>query len=174
MKLIICIILIVVAAISAIVCAIVFVRTKKEYKRSDIHIIGGVDTDSGQFSKDENYFKGFTDNLNGTVVAQKHSWEKRNLHICICNIGTNESFECNLEGKLVIGRMPGYCSYVITNDNMVSKRHCCLFEDGGRLYAEDLGSANHTYLNGKIAVKPLCVNSGDIIKIGRTELKILY
>lgn len=48
----------------------------------------------------------------------------------------------------------------------VSRRHCLLHHEDGKLFIEDLNSANGTYLNGELVSGRQRVNSGDQLKVG--------
>jgi pSer/pThr/pTyr-binding forkhead associated (FHA) protein len=68
-----------------------------------------------------------------------------------------------------IGRAP--CADFIVDAALVSRLHCRLTLDSGRLDVEDLGSTNGTWVNGrKIARAPLL--AGDTLKVGRVEFAV--
>lgn len=167
-------ILIVVILAAAVVCACVFVKTRRDFSRNDVHIRDGADIQTGRVSRDQNYFKGITGNLNGTVVVNGSRAKSKGLLIEIVNIGNGDKENFIVDCELIIGRISGENVYALPNDLMVSKRHCRLFVSGNDLYLEDLGSANHTYLNGTIVTTPTHIQSGDTIRLGKTELGIVY
>ena len=56
-------------------------------------------------------------------------------------------------------------------DAGVSRRHLMLFRNEDRIYAEDLGSTNGTYVN-EIRIKPgepFLLQEGDLLKIGSNQ-----
>ncbi len=57
----------------------------------------------------------------------------------------------------------------------VSRRHCRICIDQGRLCVEDLGSANGTRLNGERIEPHLrhTLDSGDELQLGRVKLRVL-
>ena len=63
-------ILAVVILAAAIVCVCVFAKTRRDFSRNDVHINGGADIQTGRVSRDQNYFKGITGKLGGTVVVK--------------------------------------------------------------------------------------------------------
>src|SRR5258708_22168803 len=71
-----------------------------------------------------------------------------------------------------IGR--GYDNDVIVDDPYVAARHLRIFRDEtGQLLAEDLGSANGTFLDGgKIRLASLILDGGQPIRIGQTYLRV--
>lgn len=56
-------------------------------------------------------------------------------------------------------------------DGRVSRVHCVLLLKGGKLTIEDRGSANGTYVNGKL-VKGAVLEDGDEVRIGDTKLRV--
>jgi pSer/pThr/pTyr-binding forkhead associated (FHA) protein len=67
------------------------------------------------------------------------------------------------------------CDIVIDNDPMVSRNHAVVELEAGKLFLEDKGSTNGTYLN-KNPLQPgkrVEVRSGDVILIGKTELQVV-
>ena len=62
--------------------------------------------------------------------------------------------------------------YALPNDLMVSKQHCRLFVSGSDLYLEDLGSANHTYLNGTIITEPTHIQAATPSALAKQNLEL--
>src|SRR5262245_6874840 len=54
--------------------------------------------------------------------------------------------------------------------SQVSRRHCELFEAGGKLTIRDLGSSNGTFVNGKRISGPETLKPGDELTIGAVTL----
>jgi pSer/pThr/pTyr-binding forkhead associated (FHA) protein len=67
-------------------------------------------------------------------------------------------------GTFVLGRSPS-CDYVV-NDGSVSRRHANITLADGFLTVVDLGSSNHTCLDGK-AVESCTVRSGQSLRFGK-------
>jgi pSer/pThr/pTyr-binding forkhead associated (FHA) protein len=73
--------------------------------------------------------------------------------------------------EAIIGR--GYDNDVIVDDPYVAARHLRVFRDGvGELVAEDLGSSNGTFLDGKGRVTRLVINGAEHLRIGQTLLRV--
>jgi hypothetical protein len=72
------------------------------------------------------------------------------------------------EGGL-FGRSDG--ADIPVHDQFASSSHARIFDQGGSMFLEDLGSTNGTYLNGRKvrSVEPLSV--GDTIRIGDSEYR---
>ncbi len=62
----------------------------------------------------------------------------------------------------------------ITGNPYVGRKHVRVTERDGEFYVEDLGSANHTYVNGvQIASGELTpIHDGDVIALGKEELTV--
>lgn len=69
-----------------------------------------------------------------------------------------------------IGRASG--NTVVLTDDYVSNEHALLMLRGQQWWLEDLNSRNGTYLNGVPLQEPTIVSPGDLLTIGRTELKV--
>ena len=65
--------------------------------------------------------------------------------------------------RTVVGRKKG-CKIRIQSES-VSRIHCSLVTQGGRLIAKDLGSSNGTLVNGR-RIKEQALQAGDKLKIG--------
>lgn len=57
-------------------------------------------------------------------------------------------------------------------DSFASGRHALLTLRTGRWWLEDAGSHNGTTLNGQLLEEPAVVSGGDVIGVGRVELKV--
>lgn len=60
------------------------------------------------------------------------------------------------------------------NDPMVSNKHCLIYRKGEQVLIQDLGSTNHTYLNGCMLESPMPLSFGDNIKLGQSTLLFQY
>ncbi len=64
---------------------------------------------------------------------------------------------------------------VISDDPLVSRKHAIIEQLGGKLYLEDKGSTNGTYVNKNPlqSGQRVELRKGDVIQVGKTELKVL-
>jgi len=69
-----------------------------------------------------------------------------------------------------IGRAPS--NTIITSDTYASSQHALLTWREGQWWLEDQGSRNGTLLNDVRITAPTVVSAGDVIGIGRTQLKL--
>jgi hypothetical protein len=69
--------------------------------------------------------------------------------------------------EITIGRSES-CTVTIPDDSFVSQLHARVYLLQGAAVAEDLGSTNGTYVNGKRLTAPLQVVKGDRVQVGNT------
>jgi pSer/pThr/pTyr-binding forkhead associated (FHA) protein len=106
-------------------------------------------------------------------------------HVVLIHIpGVEDPLAVKVEEKIVLGRSGGEASeFALLNleahdaeNKGVSRRHASLTRDGSRLYLTDLGSTNHTFLNGQRVMENdfLVVRDGDELRLGQLVLKLFY
>ncbi len=100
-------------------------------------------------------------------AVNQPSWQLRVLK----SPGGSQSFRID-RLPLVIGRDAAYSNWVIP-DTSVSHRHAEIFAYDGKLWIKDLGSTNHTIVNGQI-VTSAELEPGDTITLGSTVIQIVY
>ena len=76
-----------------------------------------------------------------------------------------------LGDELTVGRASG-CQVALPDDSYASQLHARIFRKDGRLWLEDLGSTNGTYLNAKAVSAPVALRRGDRVQVGRTVLEV--
>lgn len=69
-----------------------------------------------------------------------------------------------------LGRAP--TNTVALPDGYASGEHALLSLRGNQWWLEDLGSRNGTLLNGVPVTEPVVASAGDVISIGRVQLKV--
>ena len=77
----------------------------------------------------------------------------------------------DVDGELTIGRSPG-CGIATTYDMYSSTVHARLFRQDGRIYVEDLGSTNGTFVNSERVTKPTKLGRGDLVQVGGTVFQV--
>lgn len=77
----------------------------------------------------------------------------------------------DLADELTVGRAGG-CHVALTEDTFASQLHARLYRRDGRVWLEDLGSTNGTYLNGQPVTEPVALRRGDRVQAGRTVLEV--
>lgn len=73
-------------------------------------------------------------------------------------------------GESVVGRHPS--ADILIDSTGASRRHVRLRLDDSGLWAEDLGSANGTFVNGQRITSPVLLASGDAIGVGADVLAV--
>ncbi len=76
----------------------------------------------------------------------------------------------SLGDECLIGRADK-CQIVL-DDNYASQMHARILKHNEGFTAEDLGSTNGTYLNGRRLTSPAEVHRGDRLKIGKTVMEL--
>lgn len=74
--------------------------------------------------------------------------------------------------ETIIGRNAHMSHIAITDDANISQKHCKIFVRDGVVYISDMGSLNHTYVNGKPVGGEKALESGNIIGIGKKKLRV--
>jgi pSer/pThr/pTyr-binding forkhead associated (FHA) protein len=74
-----------------------------------------------------------------------------------------------VDTSATIGRSPQ--TDIPIEDQFASGRHARIYERGGQLYVEDMGSTNGTYLNGRRLGSREQLRVDDRIRIGDTEFR---
>ncbi|MBI4819972.1 MAG: FHA domain-containing protein [Deltaproteobacteria bacterium] len=72
-----------------------------------------------------------------------------------------ESFEAR---ELYVGRGPE--NEICLPKGNISKRHCRVSVQDGRVFVVDLGSANGTFVNGKRVLQPCAISETDRVYVG--------
>ncbi len=73
--------------------------------------------------------------------------------------------------ELTIGRSPG-CGISTAYDIYSSTVHARLFHQDGRLFVEDLGSTNGTFVNSERITRPTKLGKGDLVQAGATVFQV--
>ena len=91
------------------------------------------------------------------------------VYVQLCDISTGRGYETYLEKELIIGRAPKNDreSVLVLNDSKVSQKHCRIYRQGEQILLQDLGSTNHTWLNGGLVEGAVPLTFGDKITVGQ-------
>jgi hypothetical protein len=74
-------------------------------------------------------------------------------------------------GRTVVGRDAG-SDITLEADDFTSSQHARLEPGADGLWVEDLGSTNGTFVNGSRLESRTRLRSGDVLRIGQTELRL--
>lgn len=86
--------------------------------------------------------------------------------------GTTKTESFLLNGDYVIGRSIGNAKGLHLDDPHVSRTHCKLSLLPHGLYVTDMGSRSGTFLNDTMITSQTAVKTGDVIRIGKTNIKL--
>lgn len=114
--------------------------------------------------------------LLGAVRRQKADLRPPETSPAEAVLSVEEAPEKELKGKrfafreqIAIGRGPD--NHIIIPEGYVSHHHAVIYRHGNQYVIEDLGSVNHTYVNGKVLKGKAYVRPGDKIRIGLVTLQ---
>ncbi len=96
------------------------------------------------------------------VLTLRHSGDKSNLEIRVSKL------------PFVIGKS-SESDGVIADNEYISKRHCKVTGKDGKYFLTDLGSVNHSYINGK-PIEPereYPLKDGDVIRLANADFRVL-
>jgi pSer/pThr/pTyr-binding forkhead associated (FHA) protein len=78
----------------------------------------------------------------------------------------------NLSLPIVIGRGRG--ATLVLPHPLVSRRHCELYEDSGKLMVRDLGSLNGTYVGNQRVQDALELPNGELLTVATVNFRAAY
>jgi pSer/pThr/pTyr-binding forkhead associated (FHA) protein len=91
-------------------------------------------------------------------------------HLRVVEPADQKGKSFDLTDEVTVGRASG-CQVALT-DPAVSQLHARIFRKDGRLFVEDLGSSNGTFVNRKKVSSPVAIRRGDRLAMGATVLEV--
>jgi pSer/pThr/pTyr-binding forkhead associated (FHA) protein len=107
----------------------------------------------------------------GRTTGRSRATTNRAVHLVLVEPADRKGQSFDLGEELTVGRAAG-CGVPLPEDTFVSQLHARIFRRDGRLFVEDLGSTNGTYLNRKPVSAPVPIRKGDRLQIGKTVLEV--
>ncbi|MCD7730010.1 MAG: FHA domain-containing protein [Oscillospiraceae bacterium] len=154
----------VIAIIVIIVSIIVNAKSSKEKSETTAEPVNSVDNDDTMF---------ISSRSGNTVMMFESNAPSTNDVLILRDIMRAEyTFEVSLSDDIIIGRSSDVSSLVIDYDKSISKRHCRIYVKDNRVYIEDLGSANKSYVNNIEVISPKEIKTSDEIRLGRVKLSV--
>lgn len=83
-------------------------------------------------------------------------------------------FEIEIVDRVVLGSDPASSHLVFEQDREIAPAHCEIFLEEGRLYLQNLATTGDTFLNGVALTARQSLEEQDVLKIGRTEMRITF
>lgn len=112
--------------------------------------------------------RGETGLFDVVFIARQNRTTMESAHLEV--IDTNGRRQVPLDGPLTIGR--NFTNLLVLDESLASRFHCVVEKTANGYVVRDLDSRNGTRLNGK-PVKSAVMANGDVITIGKTELKLV-
>ncbi|BCN29979.1 hypothetical protein bsdtb5_12740 [Anaeromicropila herbilytica] len=154
-------------------------------KKPDIIISGGKNVSNQEYSSNiGRSFMSAGDELDKTVVLHQEDIFDKTIMLspdqCLWSvklkdIRNNRIFVKELRNELVIGRVGNssdQAKIIIDYESSVSKRHCRIYLKESNVYIVDMGSSNHTFLNGVMLNDEQLLKDGDVIGVGNLSLEV--
>jgi hypothetical protein len=171
--LIIVIIAIVVVVIIAVIVIILVVMKKKKrvsFEQADDAILNKLANNDRAAYGDTELVEPVRNPNDSNTVAILDQISTYQLVLTDIN-SPSRSFHVPLNNSVTVGRKADLCNIVLDYDNSVSGRHCEISARGGKFYVKDLQSKNGTFINNSKVLSDTEIFSGNILKIGRLEMK---
>lgn len=114
-----------------------------------------------------------TTTLVGKATAGQVTSSLTSIYVELHDMRTGMQHYMNLEKELLLGRQLAgeMVREDFLNDPTVSQKHCRIYRQGEQIFLQDLGSKNHTWLNGSLVEGSMPLSFGDKIRIGQSTLR---
>ena len=101
---------------------------------------------------------------------KRRGWAAQRPQLVVID-GAGKGDTVPLQGEIVVGRAAD--AILDVDDDYASGHHARFYRDNQSWIVADLGSTNGTIVNGMRIARPTRVGDGDIVRIGRTNLKVV-
>lgn len=100
-------------------------------------------------------------------------WDNAKTYTVLLTDVNNTASSCQMpiNNSLIIGRKKELSDAAFDYEKSVSGKHCKITAKNSKFYIQDLDSSNGTFINGSRIMEETEIYSGNIIKLGRLELK---
>lgn len=86
--------------------------------------------------------------------------------------GKNDGRLINISvAEFIIGRSEE--AHLRPSSDLISRQHCAIKIENGRVTVEDLGSRNGTFVNEQQLAEPHVVKVGDVLRVGRLQFEMI-
>lgn len=165
------------SVIAAIGIVIVILSITRKKKKPEAEFEG---FDDGILKELGNNVSGFNEKTEVVVENEGHDSDKTVLlwnqnaakQVILTDINSPiRSFQVPLNQSIIVGRKTVGCDIVLDYDKSVSRRHCEISVRNNKFYIRDLQSTSGTFLNGSKVLTETEIFSGNILKLGRLEMR---
>lgn len=96
--------------------------------------------------------------------------------ICVVRLGDKEKICCEISMPLsfAIGKDPKNAQLILADDPNIAPVQCRLIWKDGAVWVEEKSKKSKTLLNGSPIVRPVCLNSGDVLQMGSFEYRVFW
>jgi len=137
-------------------------------KGLNIYLADRMITDTG--------LKGFGEDNSGTLLTGGGRKSEACKWIYLISLTTGIQYACRISDLLGVGRQNvgyAYREYLeITEDPTISKVHAEIIRNGRDFYLRDIGSANHSWVNGQLVTERIRIKSGDILTLANSQFEV--
>jgi Mg-chelatase subunit ChlD len=91
----------------------------------------------------------------------------------VAGVAKGKVFQLNITDRATLGRAAS-CDLILDDDVEISGQHVMLQQQAGKLIVRDLNSTNGTLVNGVPIHNDYPLRPGDLLLLGRTELRIEF
>ena len=107
-------------------------------------------------------------------VAQAQMTSSISLKLTqVAGVAKGKVFQLNIADRATLGRAAN-CDLILDDDVEISGQHALLQRQAGKLIVRDLNSTNGTLINGVPIHNDYPLRQGDLLLLGRTELRIEF
>ena len=175
------VIVIVIVAIGAAIASGIYLYMKKQQeqnnqyqKQEKVLVKNGVNVKESTLNMQKGaYFAGNYEAKTSYIgVKNNVIWDLEFL-----DLKNNHSNAFSFYNRMWIGRQQVYANevtFLLSDDKMVSKTHCMIYESNSRLCIEDMQSTNHTYVNGVQVESPMYLENDCILKVGDSSFRVYF
>lgn len=97
---------------------------------------------------------------------------RRQLHLEAIEPAEQRGVAYDFDEEATIGRAQG-CEISTAYDVYSSSHHARLFRHSDKLWVEDLGSTNGTFVNSEHVARPTRLGKGDLVQVGGTVFEVV-
>jgi hypothetical protein len=103
-------------------------------------------------------------------LRAEHGW-KPHRFVVLTGPGLRQGATLEVATSTIVGRDPASGIH-LDGDDYASARHARIDPDADRIWVEDLGSTNGTFVNGERVTGRRALERGDVVRVGQTELRL--